>query len=403
MFDNLIGHNNIKKLLINDINNNSLSNAMIFLGNKFSGRLTASIEFTRIINCLDNKKIDCKCNNCKRINDFNFEGLVLLSRRDNSLILNNLILSYGKNNDSIYIEKIINLLKITFLPLQDFLIKDAFNENEKNEINKIAENIFNIVNNTDYNLNNFKKAYDAILKLQNLYKKMNIPVNSIRSMLEWTYISQPDINRVVIVDHVDLLEKSSQNILLKRLEEPSKNLYFILIAENLNNIVKTILSRCRTYYFKKLNQNDINIIIKNEFNDSGDFKSLSHYLFRNDELSLDNIFPIIIKLLNLVFLKEAPFFELISFINAYNEKKIVKTILIELSRFLEKELSRREIGLNEESDLIMLKTVNTIHLKFLNTMITENINKLDIYSLNPILLLEGIFYPLKAMAQYDQI
>ena len=73
-------------------------------------------------------------------------------------------------------------------------------------------------------------------------------------MLNWTYVSQPDINRVVIIDHVDYLEKSSQNILLKRLEEPSINLYFILIVENKNKISKTILSRCRCYYFKKISK-----------------------------------------------------------------------------------------------------------------------------------------------------
>ena len=129
-------------------------------------------------------------------------------------------------------------------------------------------------------------------------------------MLDWTYVSLPDINRVVIIDHVDNLEKPSQNILLKRLEEPSQNLFFILIAENKNNIARTIISRCRSYYFRKINKDNIKKILTYQFGEEQNYNSLEDFFLRNFELSNENIFPIILKLINLIFSKEAPFSEL---------------------------------------------------------------------------------------------
>jgi DNA polymerase-3 subunit delta' len=49
--------------------------------------------------------------------------------------------------------------------------------------------------------------------------------------------------RVVIVDAVDELNRFGANSLLKRLEEPSPHLIFILIAHNLSKVLPTILSR----------------------------------------------------------------------------------------------------------------------------------------------------------------
>ena len=44
---------------------------------------------------------------------------------------------------------------------------------------------------------------------------------------------------------------ASKNALLKILEEPPKNLTFILLTTNRNALLPTILSRLRPYYFKK--------------------------------------------------------------------------------------------------------------------------------------------------------
>ena len=52
--------------------------------------------------------------------------------------------------------------------------------------------------------------------------------------------------KVVIIPQADLLNLESQNTLLKNLEEPGDNNYFILTTSKPNALLPTIISRCQT-------------------------------------------------------------------------------------------------------------------------------------------------------------
>ena len=98
-------------------------------------------------------------------------------------------------------------------------------------------------------------------------------------MLDWSYMTLPEGKKVVIIDNVDQLETSSENVLLKRLEEPSDDLYFILLAENNSRVLQTIKSRCRAYYFKDLSNEAKNNVLQNIYlqNDPNIYSSIYEY------------------------------------------------------------------------------------------------------------------------------
>ena len=52
-----------------------------------------------------------------------------------------------------------------------------------------------------------------------------------------------DLKRFVILDDVEIFNKSSLNALLKIIEEPNKNIHFILINNKSNSLLETIRSR----------------------------------------------------------------------------------------------------------------------------------------------------------------
>lgn len=58
--------------------------------------------------------------------------------------------------------------------------------------------------------------------------------------------------RVIVIDPVDLLERSAANALLKSLEEPPANTLFLLIAHNPGRLLPTIRSRCLSLRFAPL-------------------------------------------------------------------------------------------------------------------------------------------------------
>ena len=75
--------------------------------------------------------------------------------------------------------------------------------------------------------------------------KKNIEISQIRNMIN--YANKSSFNnepRFVLIDNVEHLNVNSSNALLKIIEEPNENLFFILIHNDLKKIIKTLKSRC---------------------------------------------------------------------------------------------------------------------------------------------------------------
>jgi len=64
-------------------------------------------------------------------------------------------------------------------------------------------------------------------------------------------------SKVFLVDPASLLNPSSANALLKGLEEPPENNYFILVTNNLHAMLATVRSRCQSYAFTPLALEDL--------------------------------------------------------------------------------------------------------------------------------------------------
>ena len=81
-------------------------------------------------------------------------------------------------------------------------------------------------------------------------QKREIVVDQIREMSLNAYILPNEAHsRVFIVDEADKMNLNAQNAALKLLEEPPKNVYFILSAENPEKLLPTVRSRCAVLRF----------------------------------------------------------------------------------------------------------------------------------------------------------
>lgn len=70
--------------------------------------------------------------------------------------------------------------------------------------------------------------------------------------------------KIYIINNAECLNSASANSILKFLEEPEENIIAILITDNANQIINTILSRCQLISLTPKNFENINIEIKNE-------------------------------------------------------------------------------------------------------------------------------------------
>ena len=110
---------------------------------------------------------------------------------------------------------------------------------------------------TKANINNVfycRKRWDEKKKLFQKY----IPIEDIRELNRKFSLSSADNSyKVCIVDTTEDLNISASNSLLKILEEPPKNTLFILVSNNQQSILPTILSRCQKVGFQRLNEKNL--------------------------------------------------------------------------------------------------------------------------------------------------
>ena len=97
----------------------------------------------------------------------------------------------------------------------------------------------------------------------NIYDdKKFIDINQIRELiLNLKKSSFNDKPKFILIDNIEFLNVNSINALLKILEEPSENIFFILINNN-KKILSTLLSRCINFKIFLSNKDSLNIADK---------------------------------------------------------------------------------------------------------------------------------------------
>ncbi len=144
--------------------------------------------------------------------------------------------------------------------------------------------------------------------------KKTIDINQIRELI--ISLNKSSFNqkpRFILIDNIELLNVNSINALLKILEEPNKNINFILIHNN-KKILPTLLSRCINFkiklsnkdYLKISNQllnNDLDNLINsdliNYYSTPGEIYNLVQFSLQNNldlsKMSLNNLLKVLIE------------------------------------------------------------------------------------------------------------
>jgi DNA polymerase III gamma/tau subunit len=92
--------------------------------------------------------------------------------------------------------------------------------------------------------------------LKNKTKK--IPVGFIREAIDFVMLkSGLSKNKILFIDGAENLTISSQNALLKTLEEPPQNTYIIIQSNRFKCLNQTIYSRCQLIHFNNLSQDEL--------------------------------------------------------------------------------------------------------------------------------------------------
>ena len=188
----------------------------------------------------------------------NFKELVNLSLRNK--LPNKLIFSGNKG-----------IGKSTFA---FHLINYLFSHDEEGSYN-LENNEINI-NNKSYKLVS-NNTHPNLLLIDSTDKKF-IEVSKIREILNFSSkTSFSNKKKIVLINNVEKMNINASNALLKILEEPSTNLFFILIHNSQKKLISTINSRCIKFNFfitESEKEKIINNVLDGNFYEglSSDFK-----------------------------------------------------------------------------------------------------------------------------------
>ena len=211
----------------------------------------------------------------------------------------------------------------------------------------LAYHLINYILSTDENfkydtanftINNNNKSFKLVQNnshpnfylIDLLSDKKNIDVSQIRTMITYTNKSAfNNMPRFILIDNIENLNKNSVNALLKIIEEPNENVFFILINNSEKNILPTLRSRCLlfkiNFTFAESVEVSSQIIGENIL-----------YLINNDLINYYNTPGEIINLINFSNDKSIDLknYTLINFLNLlidngyYKKNKNVRTLLI---------------------------------------------------------------------------
>ena len=154
------------------------------------------------------------------------------------------------------IEKIINfLIKENKFP-QSILIEGQ----DKNYLFDISLKLAEQLLDTKFKIN--EESFETLYfhpDLKIIAPEKSIKIEQIRLLNEFCYLTpHKSKNKLIIIKDAEKMTIEAANALLKILEEPLENRFFILLTENKNKLLLTIVSRC--IYFKAN-------IVKNDYID----------------------------------------------------------------------------------------------------------------------------------------
>ncbi len=217
---------------------------------------------------------------------------------------------------------------------------------------KNNEQFYNLKSNEYNQNNNLSKMISAnthpnIFKIKKKKDKKIIDIDQIREMIQFT--NQTSFNndrRFIVIEDINLMGINSANALLKSIEEPNNQTYYILINNSEFKILETIKSRCLefksnlknsevveivNYYFNSDIYNEINLDFINNYNSPSFLISLVNFLESSDlsikECNIEDLLTYVIK--NKIYTSDEfineylnLFIELFFYKNINNSKKI---------------------------------------------------------------------------------
>lgn len=388
MFDNVL-YQPVTEMLMKDISNGTLPNAVLFSGPDSSGKLTTSLELARVLSCRSKGEQKghwlCTCPSCLRHKALNTPDVVIAGPGDCTpeikasaeTLLKAVAESASWTKASVYLFiRSVRKLTLRFSPVlwegDDKASKAApflaTIEELLEEINPLGELP---------ELEKLKKTVDSVIKqctsLESGLMYDTVPVNQIRKAATWARMTSPDSKKCIILENADKMQDSVRNAILKILEEPPEDAVFVLTTARRGAIIPTILSRVRTYTFVERTSSQQKEIVSRIFHVADEnggvantVDSVNGFLAGYLPVSSEEIKKASVAFCNsLLTGKRVNLDEMVKNLNSFEPRVILKqffeNVLEYLGHFLRENVDSEKLASRTEKSAEMLEAIRTTY------------------------------------------
>lgn len=220
-FRDVVGHEELKRQLINEVNKDKISHAQLFLGKPGFGGLPLALAFVQYLYCEDKKETDScgECASCKKV-----QGLIHPDLHFSFPI----VLAVDKSK-----------LSDTFIqPWREQIMENPY-----------------------FDLN------DWVKKIDSKERKPVIGTEQSQEIIrKLTLKSYEGGYKVMFIWMAEEMNPTCSNKLLKILEEPPARTLFILLTESSEQLLPTIISRTQPLRVPRVDSLDVEVFLKKKLN-----------------------------------------------------------------------------------------------------------------------------------------
>ncbi|NLJ45735.1 MAG: DNA polymerase III [Treponema sp.] len=259
MYENLIGQEEIVRILRGDLSRNELPPSLLFAGPENAGKLTAALETARALSCeTGDAAWNCPCPSCARHRTLAHPDLLLMGPRS----FRAEIKAAGET-----LERLPNrAARFLFYRAVRKLTRrfdPALFYGEEARLAKAVPLLQNLEElaelagpDADETAQAPGEAARAAAKALPVADKLEallpdaLPIFQVRAAERWARLAPYGRMKVVVIENAERMLDGARNALLKILEEPPATSRFLLLSSRPSSLMPTILSRVRAYTFR---------------------------------------------------------------------------------------------------------------------------------------------------------
>lgn len=390
MFENLLEQPSVKARLIHDVSTSSLPSSILFYGPSYSGKMTAALELARTLTCETDEALwNCSCRSCRDHRLMNHPFTLITGGRyfyEEISASAELLL---KNDEPVFRYMLVRNVRKLLKRFDTVLW-----EGDTAKLKKCQAQLTSVTDKIELflpgeELPAEKKKLKLIETLLADCRKLaqsvpgSTPINQIRKISTWAH--RAGEKKIVILENADHMQESARNALLKILEEPPKDLYFILVTTRFGAILPTIKSRVRAYGFAGRSEDQSQAILKRIFREEeGSFQTLREFFLSHHNLDYSELKKMAERFIASVQKKNVLFHDVIPV--KFDKDMFIpflQELTIQLNSLLKQSLAE---GLN---------TQVTGNLSKWNNKIRDYSISFDVLNQSHTLLLESLYYEMK--------